>query len=99
MPQMALQKEPDRLLAIPDIRPPYCIPRNIHLFPDSVQLLDHQRERQVFIPMADSDDYRLVIEEHPGYLFACVEAEELSRSLIVDYQQRIARQIQKHNNR
>ena len=48
-----------------------------------------------FQPFSDetSDHYKLVYEEHPGYLFACVQAGVLSDELLNEYKQKIAHEI------
>jgi len=40
-----------------------------------------------------SPKYKLVFEEHPGYFFACIEANETLDDLIQEYQNKIAHQI------
>lgn len=45
--------------------------------------------------MGESDKYRIVIEEHPEYLFVCLEAQELSHETIAEYQNKIVREVQR----
>jgi hypothetical protein len=45
------------------------------------------------------DGFHLVFEDHPGYFFACVEAQNLTETQVVKYQQEIARAILQRRSR